>query len=97
MDHMGPTIGFGISISIVIGIIYLLLRGLYRGSRIAFWIIIVQAALVIFGYRFSLDRFARYQTLWEKSLFLFQAIIQLISAVVLLTPQSWRWFHKKAH
>ena len=94
-DHLGPTIGFCVSISILIGIIYFLLRGLYRGSKISFWIIIALATLIVVGYRGTLGQYTRYHTQWEKGLFIFQTIIQLPSAAVLLTPQSWRWFHKK--
>lgn len=95
LEPMGPIIEFFVGMGILTGIIYLLLRGLYRGSKIAFWIIVAPVAFNIIAYKYSLNQFARYQTQWEKGLFLFQGIVQLLSAVALLSPQSWRWFHKK--
>jgi hypothetical protein len=95
LEPLGPFIGFLVGISILTGIIYLLLRGLYRGSKVAFWIVIAHAAFGIIAFKYSLNQFARYQPQWEKGLFLFQGIVQLLSAVALLSPRSWRWFHKK--
>ncbi len=96
LEPMGPLIGFFVGMSILTGIIFLLLRGLYRGSKVAFWIIIAYAAFGITTFEYSLNQLALYQTQWEKGLFLFQWIVQLLSAVALLSPQSWRWFHKKS-
>lgn len=94
LNPIGPAIGFVIGISIIIGIAYLLLRGLYRGSKLAFWIVILHALFAVIAFRYSLNQFSRYQSQWEKGLFLFQGIVQLFSAVALLSPRSWRWFHK---
>ena len=95
LEPIGPLIGFIIGMTILIGIIYLLLRGLYRGSKVAFWIVVVYSVLTIMAFKGSVNQFSRYQTLWEKGLFLFQGIVQFMSAVALLFPTSWRWFHKK--
>ncbi len=88
-------VGFYISISFLIALIYILLRSLYRGSKVAFWIVIAHAAFAVLSYRTSLDQIARYHTQWEKGLFLVQGVIQLLSTVALISPQSWRWFQKK--
>ena len=96
LEPIGPLVGFLVGISILTGIIFLLLRGLYRGSKFAFWIVIAHVAFGVLAFKYSVNQFAGYKTQWEKGLFLFQGIVQLLSAVALLSPQSWRWFHKKA-
>lgn len=97
LEPIAPLIGFFVGISILTGIIYLLLRGLYRGSKAAFWFVIVYFSLTAIGFKGAVNQFASYHTQWEKVLFLFQGIVQLSSAVALLSPQSWRWFHKNKH
>jgi len=88
-------VGFCIGTSFLLVILYVLLRSLYRGSKVAFWIVIAHAAFAIVAYRYSITQFARLHTQWEKALFLFQGVIQLLSAAALISPQSWRWFHIK--
>jgi len=95
VEQMGAIIGFCCGLSILTGIIYLILRGLYRGSKIAFWIAIAHAAFAVIAYKSSFDQFARFQTQWEKGLFLMQGILQLLSSAALLSHQSWLWFNKK--
>ena len=95
LEPMGPIIGFIVGMTILIGVIHLLLRGLYRGSKVAFWIVVVYSVLTIIAFKYSVNQFSQYQTQWEKGLFLFQGIVQFMSAVALLFPTSWRWFHKK--
>ena len=95
LEPMGPIIGFIVGMTILIGVIYLLLRGLYRGSKVAFWIVVVYSVLTIMAFKGSVNQFSQYQTQWEKGLFLFQGIVQFISAAALLFPTSWRWFHKQ--
>jgi len=88
-------VGFSIGISFLIVLIYILLRSLYRGSKVAFWIVIAHAAFAVLSYRTSLDQIARFHTQWEKGLFLVQGVIQFLSTVALISPQSRRWFQKK--
>jgi drug/metabolite transporter (DMT)-like permease len=92
---IGSLVGFLVGISILMGIFYVLLRGLYRGSKVAFWLIIGPSALTIICYKTSLNWLALPHAQWEKSLFNSQGIIQFLSAAILLHPQSWGWFHKK--
>ena len=95
LEPVLPFVGFWIAMSILAGVIFLLLRGLYRGSKVAFWIVIANAALTVISIQFSVNQFARYETQWEKALFMFQGIVQLSSAAALLFPRSWRWFHDR--
>jgi len=95
LDPIGPIVGFIIGITIFIGIIYLILRGLYRGSKLAFWFVVVYSVLTIMTLKGSLNQISKFQNLWEKELFVFQGIVQFTSAAVLLLPSSRRWFYKK--
>lgn len=88
-------VGFGIGTSFLIVLIYLLLRGVYRGSKIAFWIVIAHTAFLVIGFKGAVNQVAGYHTYWEKGLYLVQEIVQLFSAMALLAPQSRRWFYKK--
>ena len=95
LEQIGRFVGFLVAMSILAGVIFLLLRGLYRGSKFAFWIVIANAALTVISIKYSVSQYARYETQWEKALFLFQGCVQLSSAAALLFPRSWRWFHDR--
>ena len=95
LDAIGPPIGVGILVCILSGICYLLLRGLYRGSKLAFWIIVAQTVLSVIFYRSTVNWLVGSHAQWEKCLFISQGIIQFLSAAALLFPQSWAWFHEK--
>jgi len=95
MDKIGAMFAFFIVFSLFTGLIYILLRGLYRGSRVAFWITIGYAAMGVISFKYSLHQVARFPTQWEKGLYVFQGFTQFSSVVALLFPRSWRWFHRK--
>jgi hypothetical protein len=95
MDNPGGAIGFLIGIGLLTGVVLLVLRGLYRGSKLVYWFLIGYALLSILSFRYPSLQFSHYKNSWEKGLFLYQGIGQGSSAVLLLFPSSWRWFHKK--
>ena len=95
LDYIGASIRFTVGISIITGVVCLLLWGLFRGSKIAFWIIIAHSAYAVVTVKASMNQFAGFETQWEKWLFTVQGIIQLLSAAALLAPQSRCWFFNR--
>lgn len=96
MDQPGGAIGFLIGIGLLVGVVLLILRGLYRGSRLVYGFVIVYSLLSLASFNYSWTMIVRHQNSWEQVLFLYQGIVQGISTVLLLFPSSWRWFRKKS-
>ena len=96
LDKIGSMVAVVIGICIIIAVIYLLLKGLYNGSKIAFWFVIVYTTLTVIAFRSSISQFSAFRNQWEKALFLLQGIIQLLSAAALLFPQSRSFFYKRS-
>ena len=70
-------------------LLFLLLRGLYRGKRWAFWLLVIPTALGLLMLQGSLQRLTAPMDYW---IYMGQAVLQLAALVFLLLPASRRWF-----
>jgi len=95
-DHIGQAISHCIGMAILIGLVSLLLRGIYRGSKLALCIFLIHQVIYILKIEANLARFHALNHQWERSLYLVQALLQVIAAILLVSPKSWRWFYPKA-
>ncbi|MEO6477019.1 MAG: hypothetical protein ABIQ96_17985 [Luteolibacter sp.] len=86
---------FGVGLALIVGFVYLWMRGLYRGKKWAYvlWMFSIASSLVFVSS--MMRRFSALPTEWGKVLYVGQGILQLIATVMLVLPVSWRWFYRR--
>ena len=82
-----PATIFGIPLLCLL--LFLMLRGLYRGRRWAFWLIVPLTAFGVYHTPATLSRMA---SSTDRMMFTGQAILQGTAVLCLLLSPSRRWF-----
>lgn len=70
-------------------LLYFLFRALLRGINWVRWLLLV---LIILGILALPDRLSQPQEVWQKVVYIVQAIVQAGATALLFLPASHRWF-----
>jgi len=70
-------------------LLYFLFRALLRGVNWVRWLLLV---LIVLGMLALPSRLSQPQELWQKALYIVQAIVQAGATALLFLPASRRWF-----
>ncbi|MEO5916548.1 MAG: hypothetical protein ABIS50_20090 [Luteolibacter sp.] len=95
LGNSGEILSSCLSAVLVTGLMFLWLRGLYRGKKWAYVLFFLFAWMVLGTALMKAIRSLVFPPIWQTWIYLTQIGFQVGATIMLFLPVSWRWFYRR--